>query len=432
MVKSCPSCCRLFAGDAGFCPVCGLELRPAADVPIVANAQDRLVGQLIANRYEVRRIVAEGGMGRVYECRDVQHERRCALKVLHEDVARDVVAVERFKREYEISKLLPHDHIVEVFGFMRLGDGAFALAMEYLDGEELRAVLKRESCIAPARLVRMLSQLAIGLDEAHRRQLIHRDLKPDNIFLCGTHDGDLVKILDFGSVKDKSEGAKKLTVMGTTIGSPYYMSPEQAQGLDSLDARADVWALAAISYECITGTVPFQGSSGPAILLAILTDDPKPPSIASKANRAAYPVPPAIDEVIKRAFAKNLSKRIGNVGALADSIGAAYGLAGDHRTWASTPWQQLQAQIEAALPARMALHAQAPAVAEPDPFGEPLPAGVPPPGFDHCAPETAVPSTQELLAIVNPKSPSARTLLLAGALVVMLLLAAAVLYVLWT
>ena len=117
--------------------------------------------------------------------------------------------------------------------------------------------------IAPARLVRMLAQAAFALDAAHAMKLVHRDLKPDNLFLCQTREGDIVKVLDFGSVKDKGESAKKLTVLGTTIGSPFYMAPEQAQGLDTLDHRADVWALAAIAYECLTAHVPFSGKQRP-------------------------------------------------------------------------------------------------------------------------------------------------------------------------
>jgi len=225
-------------------------------------------------------VVADGGMGRVYEALDMHDKGRVAVKVLHNDVARDSIAVERFKREFEVSKLLPHDHIVDVRDFRETDDKSFALVMEFLEGEELRNVLKREKHLPPERVVRMLSQPAIGLDEAHRRQLVHRDLKPDNLFLCGTREGDIVKLLDFGSVKDKSSMAKKLTVVGTTIGSPFYMAPEQAQGLETLDARADVWALAAITYECITGKVPFQGINGPSILLAILTKDPVPPTKA--------------------------------------------------------------------------------------------------------------------------------------------------------
>ena len=123
----------------------------------------------------------------------------------------------------------------------------------------------------------MLSQVAIGLDEAHARKFVHRDLKPDNVFLCQTHDGDIVKILDFGSVKDRAEGAKKLTVMGTTIGSPYYMAPEQAQGLDTLDQRADVWALAAIVYESVTGRVPFPGPNPAVVMTKHLNEPLEPP-----------------------------------------------------------------------------------------------------------------------------------------------------------
>jgi serine/threonine-protein kinase len=200
----------------------------------------------------------------------------------------------------------------------------------------------------------MLSQVAIGLDEAHNRNFIHRDLKPDNVFLCGTREGDNVKLLDFGSVKDQSGGnRKKLTVLGTTIGSPYYMSPEQAQGLESIDARADVFALGAVIYECVTGTVPFTGNNGPSILLAIMTKDPVPPSV--KAASSKYPVPPGLDEVLETALAKNASIRTPTVGAFADAVGHAYGLSGDHRLWATTPQQELARQIDHSLARIMAL-----------------------------------------------------------------------------
>jgi eukaryotic-like serine/threonine-protein kinase len=303
-------------------------------------------------RYQVRRVVADGGMGRVYQALDMQDKAGVAIKVLHADVARDPVAVERFKREYEVSKLLPHEHIVDVRDFQETDDKSFALVMEYLEGEELRTLIKREKRLAPERVVRMLSQVAIGLDSAHRQRLVHRDLKPDNLFLCGTREGDLVKVLDFGSVKDKSSMAKKLTVIGTTIGSPFYMAPEQAQGLDTLDARADVWALAAITYECITGTVPFQGVNGPSILLAILTKDPEPPTRAGKVG--GIPIPPSIDDLMEVALAKNPNIRTRTVGEFADAFGHAYGLTGSHVDWAYTPQATLGQAIQAALPRVMA------------------------------------------------------------------------------
>ncbi len=347
-MKSCPTCQRVFPDDARFCPADGSALQSASLAP-VPTTDDPRIGTMLCDRYEIRRVVADGGMGRVYEGIDKQTQTRIAVKVLHDSVAKDEVSLERFKREYEISSQIAHDHIVQVLDFQRdPGTSSWILVMEFLDGEELRFVLKREKVIAPERIVRMLAHVALGLDAAHARQVVHRDLKPDNLFLCGTRDGDDVKILDFGSVKDKNKDAKKLTVLGTTIGSPYYMAPEQAQGLETLDARADVFALAAISYECMTGTVPFTGNNGPSILLSILTKDPEPPS--TKSASAKFPIPAAMDDVMEVALAKNPNIRTPSVGELANQVGRAYGLTGDHRAWATTPASELAAQIAAAPP----------------------------------------------------------------------------------
>jgi serine/threonine-protein kinase len=350
-MKACSACGRLYPDDSGFCPVDGQALVSATQAPVAGSDDDARIGQILCTRYQVRRVVADGGMGRVYEALDVVDRGNVALKILHPDVAQDEVSVQRFRREFEVSKLLPHDHIVDVRDFQATHDGSFALAMEFLYGEELRNTLKREEVIPPARVVRMLSQIALALDEAHQRKLVHRDLKPDNIFLCQTREGDIVKILDFGSVKDKGESAKKLTVMGTTIGSPYYMAPEQAQGLDTLDHRADVWSLAAIAYECVSGKVPFQGSNGPSILLEILTKEPAP--VSKAAHERKYPVPPTLDRVMVHAFKKNASMRIGSVGALADAVGGAYGLSGTHFDWAKTNEAELAAAIDAEMPTLM-------------------------------------------------------------------------------
>jgi serine/threonine protein kinase len=350
-VKACPTCGRLYPSEAGFCPEDGQQLTTLSMAPVVPRASDPQMGAFLCGQYQIRRVVADGGMGRVYEAHDVKSDRNVAVKVLHPEVAQDAVSVERFKREFEVSKLLPHEHIVEVFDFQPTPDGSYALVMEFLYGEELRNTIKREKVLTPARVVRMLSQVALGLDEAHGRKLVHRDLKPDNVFLCQTREGDTVKILDFGSVKDKTENAKKLTVIGTTIGSPYYMAPEQAQGLETLDHRADVWALAAIAYECLTGQVPFTGTNGPAILLEILTKNPKPPSELS--NKDKTPIPPTLDAVMARAFQKSAAHRIASVGALADQVGVAYGLTGTHKDWAHRPQDEIEASIVASLPQLM-------------------------------------------------------------------------------
>lgn len=350
-MKACPKCGRLYPSEAGFCPEDGNELTTLSMAPVAPSASDPKMGALLCGQYQIRRVVADGGMGRVYEALDVKSDRNVAVKLLHSDVAQDAVSVERFKREFAVSQLVPHEHIVEVYDFQPTPDGSYALVMEFLYGEELRNTIKREKVLPASRVIRMLSQLALGLDGAHERRLVHRDLKPDNIFLCQTRAGDTVKILDFGSVKDKAENAKKLTVIGTTIGSPFYMAPEQAQGLETLDRRADVWALAAIAYECLTSEVPFKGNNGPAILLEILTKNPRPPSELS--NNERFQIPPGLDAVMARAFQKAASHRIPSVGELADQVGLAYGLTGTHKEWACRPQDELEASIVSKLPQLM-------------------------------------------------------------------------------
>jgi len=354
-VKVCPECHRLFGADSGFCPIDGQKLDVADGTNAPTDPEDKRIGAKQCNRYVIYRTVADGGMGRVYQALDTVANRSVAMKILHPEVAMDGIAVERFKREFEISSGLPHDHIVDVLGFEKTDDDSFALVMEYLEGEELRLLLKRDKTMRPERLIRMLSQTAVGLTGAHEMKVVHRDLKPDNIFLCHTQEGDITKILDFGSVRDNSENAKKLTVMGTTIGSPYYMAPEQAQGLASLDHRADVWSAAAIAYECLTGKVPFPGSTGPAILLAILTHDPAPISEAG----AAQGIPVTLDIVMERALAKDPAIRQRSIGELANEVGRAYGLEGDHRLWATVSEQQLGALIATGLPKALEAHTAA-------------------------------------------------------------------------
>jgi serine/threonine protein kinase len=307
-----------------------------------------------------------------------------------------------------------------VLGFKPTSDGTYALVMEFLYGEELRSTLKREAVISPARLVRMLSQAALALDSAHAMKLVHRDLKPDNLFLCQTREGDIVKVLDFGSVKDKGESAKKLTVLGTTIGSPFYMAPEQAQGLDTLDHRADVWALAAIAYECMTAHVPFAGSNGPSILLEILTKEPRPPSEIGRGQK--YPVPPTLDPVMAHAFKKMQALRTPSVGALADAVASAYGLDGPHTHWANVPESDIAALIEQKMPELMLAKPAAPAApsdASDSFFGESgaLGADMGHAGTAPTQPMAQVPPSiqRDLLAAGVPKSrPSGLLLALVG------------------
>ena len=359
-MRACRVCGRLYPDDARFCPIDGQGLYSATQVPVSGDDTSGRVGQVLFERYQVRRIIADGGMGRVYEALDLVAQRHVAIKVLHAEVASDPVAVERFKREFEVSAQLSSMHVVDVLDFRATSDGSHALIMEFLYGEELRATLRRERLLNPERVVRLLSQVALALDEAHDKNLVHRDLKPENLFLCQTSEGDIVKVLDFGSVRDNAASAKKLTVMGTTIGSPYYMPPEQAQGLEALDRRADVWALGAITYECLTGEVPFKGINGPSILLEILTKQPLSPSSVPSASRRD--IPRGVDDAVLRSLQKMAGLRTPSAGQLADDVGRGYGLDGDHNDWAVTSEEQLGRLILARLPALME-HATVPRAA---------------------------------------------------------------------
>ncbi len=419
-MKACPACHRLYPMEGAFCSQDGTSLLPHEQVAAQSDPDDRLLGTQLLNRYEIRRIVADGGMGRVYEARDAQLDKRVAIKVLHPEVARDPVSLERFKREYEISKDLPHAHIVEVLDFQEAAPGRYIMVMEFLDGEELRALLKRETRVSAAKMVRVLSQVAIGLDEAHRREFVHRDLKPDNIFLCDSEAGPIVKVLDFGSVRiNKNRQMSKLTSLGTTIGSPFYMSPEQAQGKEELDHRADVFALGAIAYESLTGQVPFSGANGPAILLQILTKNPPP--VTTRVDPSVG-LPAALDDVIDDALAKKPETRTPTVGAFADAFGRAFGLQGDHNVWATMPVLQLEAQINEARAT-----GRAGAVMVDDPFAaDPFAGGAPQqPGA--YAPPPPPRAMDDAFAAANagaidvagvPKRPTA--LIIAGALIVLL------------
>jgi len=220
--------------------------------------------------------------------------------------------------------------------------------MEFLDGQELRAVLDHQPEQPIPRLIRIFSQCAVALDFAHAQGVVHRDLKPDNIFLVNRDGIDHVKLLDFGSVKftKGQDRGQKLTVMGTTIGSPHYMSPEQAKGSANLDHRADVWALGVILYEATVGTVPFHAGNAPQILFKILGEEVNPPSFANAT------LPEALDDIIARALAKPLERRYSSVGAFADGLGAGFGLPGTHVEWAQWTAADIASRMGQAKPQR--------------------------------------------------------------------------------
>ncbi len=343
MARICPNpdCSKRYPSDSvAFCGECGtitLQEQPFDDI-------DPRLGQRLGDYLVVAR-VADGAMGRVYEARHHETRARVAVKVLHPDVARDQVAVERFKREYETANEMKHANIVSVIEFGHTPDGLSFMTMEYLEGEELGHALRRDGTLQTPRMLRVICQTALGLDHAHSFGFIHRDLKPDNIFLVRGEGGDTVRILDFGSVKLQMATGPKLTAFGTTLGSPYYMSPEQAMGKQDVDHRTDVFALAAIIYECVTGKIAFEAPNVAQILMKIINQTPTPPS------QLGLGLPPRVDDVIEKGLRKDKEKRFKSASELAKALCEAYGVEPDLERWGNTTSEaELATALTAALP----------------------------------------------------------------------------------
>ncbi len=361
--RRCPECGASYPDDAFFCGLDGkltLEVQPEGE-------EDPRIGSAVGDYLLVAR-VADGAMGRVYEARHPESRQRVAIKVLHEEVARDRVAVERFKREFETAAMFEHPHIVEVLDFGETDDGSWFMTMEFLEGEELGERLRRDGKMPPAAILRMACQLALAMDHAHGFGVIHRDLKPDNVFLVTTPEGDHVKVLDFGSVKLQVETGPKLTAFGTTLGSPYYMSPEQAMGKLDVDPRTDVFAMAAILYEATCARVPFPGDNVAEILVKIVNADPEPPS------RLGATLPDTADSVLLRALAKEKERRPENCETLAERLLRAMGLQGSVSHWAAQPLGELEAALAEATPRAPTLSTESADPSSQEPSLDPEPA----------------------------------------------------------
>ncbi|HEU4728366.1 MAG TPA: protein kinase [Kofleriaceae bacterium] len=265
-----------------------------------------LIGAEIDGRYRVLELIGEGGMGKVYLAEHDEIGKRVALKVLHPSYSRMPDLVERFRREARAASKIGHPNIVDVTDSGTTADGSVYFVMEYLEGVELGSVIEREGALDVARALKITGQICRALAAAHREGIIHRDLKPENIFLI-TRDGtsDVVKVLDFGIAKTtEAEAARerRLTSPGMAMGTPEYMSPEQAAGRPA-DARCDVYALGAILYEMVTGVPPYSGDNFMEILTKKATQDPVLPHLVR--GELALPV----SELVTAAMARSPSDR---------------------------------------------------------------------------------------------------------------------------
>jgi eukaryotic-like serine/threonine-protein kinase len=267
-----------------------------------------LVGATLSGRYLVTRKVGQGGMGAVYEATHTLIGKRVAVKVLLEKYARREAIVQRLEQEARLASSCQNEHIIDITDFGRTEDGRTFVVMEYLDGESLSECLARESRLSEQRTLRIAAQAASALAAAHAKGIVHRDIKPENLFLLRRKDQDFVKVVDFGISKslrasDEAEEQPRLTQTGMVLGTPLYMSPEQARGDDELDARVDVYALGVIMYEATTGRVPFIGNNYLSVISQVLNEEPRPP-------RALRPeLSEELEAVVMRAMAKDRDER---------------------------------------------------------------------------------------------------------------------------
>jgi eukaryotic-like serine/threonine-protein kinase len=261
-------------------------------------------------RYRLLRPLAHGGMGEVWAAHDAKLRRMVALKVLRSDTPSDV-AVKRFEREVQATSELTHPHTVRVFDYGVTDDGLCYYAMELLEGEDLARAIAREGPFAPGRCARLMLQVCGALAEAHARGIVHRDIKPQNVFLSRVADNeDFVKVLDFGIAK-RAQGAAgtQLTMVDRMLGTPAYISPEVAVG-HAADARSDVYGLGGLLYFLLTGCAPFDGNDA-AQLIAHAVQQPTLPS-----QRLGAPLDPALEAIVMRCLSKLPADRYAHAGEL--------------------------------------------------------------------------------------------------------------------
>ena len=307
---ACPQCALEFSGGEIFCPVDGARLVTVARSSGLGSGDgDPLIGQTLAGRYHIVRKIGEGGMGIVYEAMHVVIEKRVALKVLREDFSHRPDVVERFRQEAKSASRIGHEHIIDISDFGVTAQGAHFFVMELLSGRDLAEELELRGCLPVRRAIEIVLQCTRALGAAHAKGIVHRDMKPENVFLVQRATGDdYVKIVDFGIAKmsDIETGGpgKKLTKTGMIFGTPEYMSPEQAGGKE-LDHRVDVYALGVILYELVAGRVPFVGDTFMGILTQHVLEQVPPLSSVNPRCSA----PPELEQIIRKAMAKTPGER---------------------------------------------------------------------------------------------------------------------------
>ncbi|MGH7647150.1 MAG: protein kinase domain-containing protein, partial [Gemmatimonadaceae bacterium] len=262
----------------------------------------------LADRYRVERELGAGGMATVYLAHDIKHDRKVAVKVLRPELAA-VIGAERFIAEIKTTANLQHPHILPLFDSGE-ADGFLFYVMPFVDGISLRDRLTREKQLPVPEAVRIATQVAAALDYAHRHGVIHRDIKPENIML---HDGSAL-VADFGIALAASKAGTRMTETGMSLGTPQYMSPEQAMGERELDARSDVYALGCVTYEMLVGEPPFTGPTAQAIIARVMTEEPRRLTTQRKT------IPPEVEGAVLHAIEKLPADRFATAAQFSDAM----------------------------------------------------------------------------------------------------------------
>jgi serine/threonine-protein kinase len=285
---------------------------------------DPLIGRVLSERYRIVRKIGEGGMGCVYQAEHALIEKKIALKVLFQDLTRRADLVARFLQEAKSASRIGHENVIDISDFGQSPEGLVYIAMEYLDGHDLGRTLRAEKVIYWQRARPILMQITKALRAAHEHGIIHRDMKPENVFLVQREGRpDFVKVLDFGIAKvvTTDDEGPRLTQTGMIFGTPEYMSPEQAQGHQP-DQRVDVYAVGCIMYHMLTGSVPFTADS----FMGILTKHLLEPVVPPRKRRPDLDILPEVEAVCLRAMEKERDKRFPDMDSFYRALGAAGGV----------------------------------------------------------------------------------------------------------
>jgi len=287
----------------------------------IGTGTSELIGTLLLDRFLVTKQIGQGGMGAVYEATHTLINKRVAVKVLLEKYAQREQIVTRLKKEATLASSIRNEHIIDITDIGNTADGRTFVVMEYLEGESLAECLTREHELTEQRTLRIASQAASALAAAHAKGIVHRDIKPENLFLLKRNNADFVKVVDFGISKSlrassEEEAAQRLTQTGMVLGTPLYMSPEQARGDEDLDHRVDIYALGVIMYEAIAGRVPFAGTNYLSVISQVLNEDPKP------VREIRPDVSEELEAIIAKAMAKDRTQRYEDADAMLQDLTA--------------------------------------------------------------------------------------------------------------